>query len=82
MVLLGAGVSHGVMDASGGVEVPQGATALTLFAGVPWPVKRLEDGGSLVLLAWTRPSLRFDQVQSVGQHTQLGGDLLWSTFTF
>ena len=82
MVLLGAGVSHGVMDASGGVEVPDEVTALTLFAGVPWPVKRLEDGGSLVILPWVRPGLRFEEEQSVTLHTQAGGNLLWSTFSF
>ena len=82
VLLLGAGVSHGVMEDSGGPEVPEEATALTLFAGVPWPVTRLPDGGSLVILAWTRPALRFDEAQAVSLHTQLGVNLLWSTFSF
>ena len=82
VLLLGAGVSHGVMDASGGVEVPQGATALTLFAGVPWPLIRLDGGGSWLILPWARPSLRFGPDQAVSMHTQVGVNLVWSTFGF
>ena len=82
VLLLGAGVSYGAMEAPGGQEVPQEAMALALFAGVPWPLKRLEGGGALVILPWTRPTLRFDREQSVSLHTQFGINLLWSTYSF
>ena len=59
VLLLGAGVSrrHG---RAGRESVPEEATALTLFAGVPWPLARLDGGGSVVLLTWARPGLRFE----------------------
>ncbi len=82
VLLLGGGVSHGAMLEPGGRGVPQRASALTLFAGVPWPVVRLEDGGSIVVLAWTRPALRFADRSSVSLHTQVGLSLLWSSFGF
>ena len=82
VLLLGAGVSFGAMDAPGGESVPEEATALTLFAGVPWPLARLDGGGSVVLLTWARPGLRFEDSRSVSLHTQAGLSLLWSTFSF
>lgn len=82
VVLLGAGISHGVMEESGGPEVPQEATALTLFAGVPWPLIRLEAGGSWVILPWVRPGLRLEPNDGVSLHTQVGVNLVWSTFGF
>lgn len=81
VLLLGAGISHGVMDAPGGPEVPEEATALTLFAGVPWPVMRLEAGGSWLILPWVRPGLRIDSAQGVSLHTQVGANLVWTTFS-
>ena len=82
VLLMGAGVSHGVMDAPGGDTVPRASTAFTLFAGVPWPMMRLADGGALVVMAWARPGLRFEDRSSVSLHTQAGLSLLWSTYSF
>jgi hypothetical protein len=81
VLLLGAGVSHGVMNADGGPEVPREVTALTFFVGAPWPVARY-DSGTLVLLAWARPSTRFEAGDELTLSTQLGVNLAWTTFGF
>ena len=81
ILLLGVGVSHGVMNADGGPEVPDRITALTFFVGAPWPLARY-DSGTLVLMPWARPSTRFAASDELTLSTQFGVNVAWTTFGF
>lgn len=84
LVLLGAGVGVGALAGDGGPRVPRSAVALTFLVGIPFPVARLDDGaaGSLVLVPYGRPGLRFLADGDIAGFHEVGLMLKWSSFGF
>ncbi|TNF35010.1 MAG: hypothetical protein EP329_06660 [Deltaproteobacteria bacterium] len=81
VVLLGVGCRFGHMVESGGPDVADDEVGLTVLVGIPFPLARLDEGraGSLVLMPFARPGLRFDGGQVEGFH-EVGLSLRWTSF--
>ncbi len=89
LLLLGTGVQVGQMLGDGGPGVPDTAVALTLLVGAPFPIATLDEGrgGSLVLMPYGRPGLRFrgerpglDRDDRVRGYHEIGVSLRWTSF--
>lgn len=81
VILLGVGCRLGHMLDSGGPGVADSEIGLTVLVGVPFPLVRLDEGraGSLVLMPYARPGLRFDSPAVSGFH-EVGLSLRWTSF--
>ncbi len=76
---LGVGVSHGWLLGDASPGVPEAPTALSLRLGIPIPIASLDGAGSLLLLPYGRPALRFVD-DSVQVHHEIGIALAWTSW--
>lgn len=82
-VLMGPGVSYWHALAAPGREVPAEAWGLNTFFALPVPITQLTDGkGTLVLLPFFRPGVRFPRAGNAQGHWEVGVSLEWTSFTF
>ncbi len=84
LVMLGAGVTVGRTTGPGGPGVPASSLGFRALVALPFPLWRLDDGraGTLVLMPFVRPGLRFlTRGQVVGYH-EAGLSLAWTSFGF
>jgi hypothetical protein len=83
VVLIGGGASYWEALEEPGREIPREAWGVGAFVGVPIPVMSLEGGGgTLVLLPYGRPGIRFGENGDVQGHHEIGISLEYTTFGF
>jgi hypothetical protein len=80
VVLVGAGAEVGGMLGKGGPGVPPLAAAMTVLIAFPVPVAKLGDGGSLWVVPYARPGMRFEGPEDVTGFHELGLMLEWTSF--
>lgn len=80
LVMIGVGTQVGVMADAGGPDVAVRSVALHGLFAAPIPVFTSPDG-SLVLLPYARPGMRFVDGGIVGYH-EAGLSLRWTSFAF
>ena len=81
IALLGGGVTYWEALSEPGRDIPQRAWGISGFVGIPVPIARFESG-TLTLVPYARPGLRFVDHDNVQGHHEAGIRLSWTTFRF
>lgn len=83
VVLVGGGVSYWEALDEPGREIPRQAWGVSAFVGLPIPLLRFEAaGGTLLLMPYGRPGIRFGEAGAVQGHHEVGLSLEYTTFAF
>jgi len=84
LVMIGVGTHFGAMLGNGGDDVDDTVVALHGYFGVPIPLARFDDGnyGTLVLVPYARPGMRFVEEGKVVGYHEAGISLRWTSFGF
>ena len=81
VALIGGGVTYWEALSEPGRDIPRRAWGVSGFIGIPIPLYRL-GGGTLTLLPYARPGMRFGRSNAVQGHHEAGIRVSWTTFHF
>jgi len=81
VALVGGGVNYWQSLSKPGRDIPDQAWGISGFVGLPFPVYRAERG-SVTLLPYARPGLRFAGDGNVQGHHEVGVRLSWTSYRF
>lgn len=83
VVLIGGGVSYWEALDEPGREIPRRAWGVSAFVGLPIPLLRFKTtGGTLALMPYGRPGIRFGEAGAVQGHHEVGISIEYTTFGF